>query len=150
MSKRLRVVIGCIFGPLALALLMSLPAVITKSFGPFLLLNLVFCGVLFGVCGGISHLILRKMRWRRLRQYVGVMFAVATLVLAGAQFVMYATLFGEGGSEFHLGTQVMTEGRFTLGGVALLLGQAVFGAACLAGCYAIFWRIAMQPGNEVV
>ena len=145
MSTVTRVICGAVASPLAIALVWSLPAVGSPAYVPTLVFSAAVAFLLFMMCAGISHLILRRKRWTRLRQYVGVMFAVATTILALAQIAAMLWIFGEGGSEFHAGTQVIENGRFTAGGLLLTLIEAMLGAIFLSASFALFWVVAVRP-----
>lgn len=138
-----RVIGAAVASPLALAVLWSLPAAGTPAFFPLLRLNAVVCFALFLLCAGLSHPILRWKRWTRLREYAGVMFVVASIVLAITQMTLLQWTFGNGGSEYHLRTQVIEQGHFTPAGVLLTLLEAVFGAIWLTAAFALFWVLAV-------
>jgi hypothetical protein len=144
----MRVIGGVVASPLAIALIWSLPAIGSSAYVPMLLFSAAIAFLLFIVCAGISHLILRWKAWTRLRQYVGVMFAVATATLALAQIAAMLWIFGEGGSEFHAGTQVIKNGRFTIGGLLLTLVEAMLGAIFLSASFALFWVVAVRPRSQ--
>jgi len=84
------------------------------------------------------------MRSGRLRDYVRVMFWVATIVLLAVQIAAYEFIFGSGGSELHLGIEVIKSGSFTIGGIALLAMQSMFMALGLAASFALFWYLAVR------
>jgi hypothetical protein len=134
MSRVSRTAWGIVASPIPVALLWSSLAIGSPLFLPVFLL-----------CGAVSHLILRRMNLHRLRDYVRVMFWVATVLLFCAQVVVYQFIFGSGGSEFHLGIYVIRDGAFSVGGLALLAFQAMFVAVGLAISFAIFWYFAVRP-----
>jgi xanthine/uracil permease len=144
----MRIIGGAVASPLAIALVRSLPAVGSSAYVPMLLFSAAVAFLLFMVCAGISHLILRWKRWTRLRQYLGVMFAVATAILALAQIAAMLWIFREGGSDFHSGTQVIENGRFTIGGLLLTLIEAMVGAIFLSASFALFWVVAVRPRSQ--
>jgi energy-converting hydrogenase Eha subunit E len=143
-----RTLAGTVLGPLALALLASLPAVGSPQFLHFLTFNAAVALPLFVVCAAISHLILRAKRWTGWREYAGVMFAVATVVLALTQGALLLWIFGSGGSEYHSGTQVIAGGRFTVGGVVLTVVEAMVGALTLTASFLVFWVVAVRPRHN--
>jgi hypothetical protein len=73
------------------------------------------------------------------------MFVVATLILALAQVSLLLWIFGQGGSEYHSGTQVILNGGFTAGGIVLTFVEAMLGAICLTALFALFWAVAVRP-----
>ncbi len=145
MSRTFRIIWGGIAGPTVLGVVWSLPFAGGSGFLTLACLNVAVSVSLFALCGGVSHLILRRKRWTRLSQYVGVMFAVGTVVLAAARIALLEWTFRDGGSEFHLGTQVVEGGHITLGGVVLTLLEGMFGGLWLASAFALFWVIAVRP-----
>lgn len=149
MSKALRILGATILSALAPALLWSLPAIGNATL--FLVLWIVNAAIslgLFVICGTLSHMILKWKRWTALRHYLGVMFAVATIVLMLTQVALLQWIFGQGGSEFHLGTQVIEGGNFTLGGLVLTFGEASIGAVCLTASFALFWAMTVRPPSQ--
>lgn len=149
MSRTFRIIGATILSSIALALIWSLPAIGNPTW--FLVLWLSNSAIalgLFIVCGTVSHLILRWKRWTTLFQYAAVMFAVATAVLLVTQITLMEWIFGNGGSEYHLGTQVIERGHFTFGGLVLTLVEACFGAAFLAGSFALFWAMTVRPRSQ--
>lgn len=144
MPRTVRIVGATMVCALAMALISSLPAVGSAAFLPLLGFNTVISATLFVVCGTISHAILRWKRWTRLRAYAGVMFAVATVVLALVQLTLLQWIFGQGGSEYHSGTQIIENGRFTAGGLVTTLVEAIVGAVWLTVSFAFFWRMTVR------
>ena len=73
-------------------------------------------------------------------------------VASASIFVFYVFsliwIFGNGGSEFHFGTQVVENGQLTVGGLILTLLAAMFGAAWLCLSFALFWFIAVRSAGE--
>ena len=108
-----------------------------------------FSLVLFLVCAAASHVILSRMNSRRLRDYVRVMFWVTTTLLFACQIGAYSFLFGSGGSELHLGVQVIRDGAFSIGGLALLAIESMSLAVLLAASFAVFWYLAVRPYAKV-
>lgn len=72
------------------------------------------------------------------------MFAVATVVLALVQVTLLQWIFGQGGSEYHSGTQIIENGRFTAGGLVTTLVEAIVGAVWLTVSFAFFWRLTVR------
>ena len=72
------------------------------------------------------------------------MFAVATAVVLVTQVALFQWIFGNGGSEYHFGTQVIERGHFTLGGLVLTF-EACFVAGWLTASFALFWAMTVRP-----
>jgi MFS family permease len=143
--KIMRIVAGTIAGPLGTALLASSLAIGSGAWAQSFLISFVVGLALLLVFGVVSHFILRWKQWRTLRQYLKVMFFVATFALFSFYVCSLIWIFGNGGSEFHFGTQVVESGSITVGGLLLTLIEAVFGAAWLCLSFALFWFIAVRP-----
>ena len=144
MRTAVRTIGAALLAPMALAFVAALPVLGKAAFVQWFLISTAICTPLFLVCAAICHLILRWKQWAGWREYVGVMFAVGTLVLLFARLVFYQMIFGNGGSEFHLGTQVIEGGRFSSLGVVVLTGESMFGALWLALAFGLFWRMTMR------
>jgi hypothetical protein len=144
MQNAIRVVGASLLCPLALALLMSLPALGSMAAIQWFLFSAAICVPLFLLCAAVSHFVLRRKSWSRLGQYVRVMFWVSTVVLFTLRIAVTYWIFGNGGSEFHLGTQVIENGQFTIGGIALLAAESMFGALWLAAAFALFWVLTVR------
>jgi|SRR6185437_3192596 len=148
-SKAVRIIGATILSSITLALIWSLPAIGNPTW--FLMLWLSNSAIAVGllvVCGTLSHLILRWKRWTKLRQYLGVMFPIATSVLLAIQMSLLEWIFGTGGSEYYLHTQVIARGHLTFGGFVLTLVEACIGGAFLTGSFALFWVIAVRPQSQ--
>jgi hypothetical protein len=111
------------------------------------LISAAICFPLFWACAGISHVVLRLKNWKRLGAYVGVMFGVATMVILMARVTLLQWIFGNGGSEFHFGTQVIENGTFTLQGLLLLTAESMFGATWLSAAFGLFWFIGVRESR---
>jgi hypothetical protein len=149
MSNSARLIFAAIASPLALALLWSALAIGTSGFWPLLGFNAVVCFSLFFLCAAVSHLILRRKGSTRLWDYLRVMFWVATVILAVARIALMQWIFREGGEEFHLGTQVISNGHFTVAGLLLSVLEAMFGAAWLSASFGLFWALGVRSRTKV-
>lgn len=146
MSHTARIVMGIVVGPLVAALVLSLPALLSPELLPFAFLwNLAIWYPLFLLCGALSHAILKRKQTTRLSVYVKVMFWVGTGILAIGKLAVLQWIFGNGGSEFHLGTEVFSRGHLTLGGLALTVLESMVGAVVLVLIFTVFWFIAVKP-----
>src|SRR5262245_59964621 len=123
--KSTRVILGAIAGPMGSALIASLFAIGSGFWVQSFLFSFVVGLGLFVIFGAICHMVLRWKRWHTLRQYLMVMFVVATLALFAFYVWRLLWVFGNGGSEFHFGTQVIENGDFTVGGVILTFTEAM-------------------------
>jgi MFS family permease len=147
--KTTRIIAGTIVGPLGSALLASLLAIGSGAWIVSFIYSFVVGLVLFLMFGSISHFILLRKKWHTLKQYLGVMFLVAAVSIFAFYVFSLVWIFGNGGSEFHFGTQVVENGELTAGGLILTLLEAMFGAAWLCLSFALFWLIAVRPsGND--
>jgi len=141
-----RIVIGIVVGPLMAALVLSLPGLLSPELLPLVFLwNLAIWYPIFLLCGALSHAILKRKKATRLDAYVRVMFWVGTGILAIGKLAMLQWIFGNGGSEFHLGTDVISRGHLTLGGLALTVLESMVGAVVLVFIFTVFWFIAVKP-----
>lgn len=146
MSHTGRIVIGIAVGPLVAALVLSLPALLNPELLPFAFLwNLAIWYPIFLLCGALSHAILERKKATRLNAYIRVMFWVGTGILAIGKLALLQWVFGNGGSEFHLGTEVITRGHLTVGGLALTVLESMAGALVLVFIFTVFWFIAVKP-----
>jgi hypothetical protein len=145
MGQTARVAFGIIIGPMVAALILSLPALLSlELLLPTFLWNLAVWYPLFLLCGALSHIILKRKQTTRLRDYVRVMFWVGTAVLTVGRLAALQWVFGNGGSEFHLGTQVLSGGHFTVGGIVLTVVESMLGALVLVFIFAVFWSISVK------
>ena len=142
-----RIIGAAILSPLALAVLATLPAIGSMAAFQWALISAAICFPLFWICAGISHVILRLKNLTRLSAYIGVMFGVATMVMLTARVAILHWIFGNGGSEFHFGTQVVDNGTFTLQGVLLLTAESMFGAIWLSAAFGLFWFIGVRESR---
>jgi MFS family permease len=144
----MRIIAGAIAGPLGSALLASSLALGSGAWIVSFLYSFIVGLALFLIFGAISHFILRWKKWHTLRQYLKVMFFVASFSIFAFYVVSLIWIFGNGGSEFHFGTQVIENGQLTPGGLLLTLFEAMFGACWLCLSFTLFWFIAVRPSGD--
>ncbi|HEX2586206.1 MAG TPA: hypothetical protein VHL14_13845 [Steroidobacteraceae bacterium] len=143
-----RIIAGAIAGPLGSALLASSLAIGSGAWTVSFLYSFVVIFALFLMFGAVCHFILRWKKWHKLKQYLSVMFFVASVSIFSFYVFSLVWIFGNGGSEFHFGTQVVENGQLTVGGLVVTLIEAMFGAGWLCLSFALFWFIAVRSSSE--
>jgi hypothetical protein len=138
-NRHIRIAAGMLISPLVLAVVWCIPYFDHSAFIKWVLINTVFAYVTFSVTAGISHFIVKSLRFAFAWQYCLVMFGVALVANLGFGF------YGLQGYDdlYHSQTQVIKNGSITGAGFMLEITNSVRAAALFSAAFLLFWFISI-------
>lgn len=135
----LRVVLGVLIAPWVYIVVWSLPVLEHSAFHKWLVINTFMAYSAFMVLAGISHIVLARLKARKMWTYCVIMFGVAALI------DLLLSLWSLSGyaSFYYAQTQVVEHHEITNAGYFLQIQEALVHGAVSALAMALFWFFAV-------